>query len=102
MGEQPHPVTHGPSVGAQVHAQYPRLAIDHRHQARAGSKDGGLTGAVRSLQEHDLADTDIEIDAGQSGKAPEETDRTAETDNGLHGLGFNGTGAPVPPTNPLG
>ena len=86
----------GPAVdgAGRGRAPAPCRPID-RHQAGAGAQQRGLAGAVRALEQDDLAGRHVEIDAGQGGEATEERDGAAEVDDGLHGDVANGTGAPI-------
>ncbi len=84
MAQQPHQRSDRAPVGHQVHTQHAGLAVDHGHQARAGAQQRGLASSVGSLQQHDLAGCDVEVDAGQRGKATEQADRGAESDDGVH------------------
>ena len=97
--EQADERTDGPAVGDQVDAEDQGVALGDGHESCTGAQQGGLASTVGSLQQHDLASGHVEIDAGQCGKATEQTDRSAESDDGVHEQP-NGTGGPRSATNP--
>src|SRR3954468_7374026 len=96
MAEQPNRAADRTPVDAQVVPEHLGLPLDHRQQARAGTQQGGLAGAVRSLEQHDLAAGDVEVDAGEGGEAAKESNGGPEADGGGHGDGTNGTGGRGP------
>jgi sortase A len=73
------------AVLAEVVAEDDGVAPHDRHQPGDRSEHRRLAGAVRPSEEHDLPGGDVEVDAGQCGEPPQEADRGAEVDGGVHG-----------------
>ena len=84
MTEQRHLTPDGSAVAPEVVAEDRRLAPNHGHQAGDGAEQGRLAGAVGAADQHDLAGSDVEVDAGEGGETAEQADRGAEVDDGVH------------------
>ena len=84
-------VTHEREVATGAAAVLGEIVAEHRglpgverHQPGQEPQQGGLPGTVRPREQDDLAAGDVEIDTGQRGKAPQEADGRAETDDDRH------------------
>ena len=82
--EQPDRPSHGSAVGHQIVAQHLGPAGLNPQQAGADPQQGRLAGAVGSLDEHDLALTDLEIGARERRKPAEQGDDALERNDGHH------------------
>ena len=74
VGEQADPAADRPGVGRDVHTEDPRLAAGHPSQPGTGTQQRRLPGAVGTAKQDDLALTDRQVDASESGKPVEEHD----------------------------
>ncbi len=88
MTEQPDPSADGTGLASvgEILTEHAGRAPGDGQQAGAQPQEGGLAGAVRAAQEHDLTGRDLQIDPGQCGKAAEERHRAAELDDRFHGV----------------
>ena len=84
VAEQAHLGPDGAPVRRQVDAEHDGLAPAHRHEPGAQPQERGLAGAVRSLQQHDLAPLDPQGGAGQGREAAEHHHGVAEVDHRFH------------------
>ena len=73
----------------------PPLLLQERRANEAGAhpQQAGLTGTVGALEQNDLALGNVEVDASQDGKPPEEGDCRPEADGTGHGKRNHATGA---------
>jgi hypothetical protein len=87
MPEHPHLAADGRGVAPEVMAENHGLAGGHRQQAGAGPQNRRLARPVGSLRERRSRRGDGEVDAGQGGEPPGQSDSGTEGDCGSHGLG---------------
>ena len=99
MAEQPDPATDRPPVAPEVGPEHGGLAGDDRDEARASAQQRGFAGPVGATEEHDLAASHVEIDAGQGRETSEQRDRGPETHDRVHDDGREATGGPPQPPN---
>jgi len=85
VAQQPDSAADGAWVGAQVVAEHPRLAADHRHEPGQGAQDRGLACAVGPAEEDDVAARHVEVDPGERRESSEQRHGVAEVDDRLHG-----------------
>ena len=78
MTEEPDSGSHCARVGRKVAPEHDSLTGRQVSEPGAESEQGGLAGAVRTPDEHDLARRDVEVDSGERGEAPEQRDRRGE------------------------
>jgi len=97
MAEHADAAADRPAVDAEVAAEDDAFAFDEGYETGADAEEGGLAGAVGPADEDDLARGDVEVDAGEGGKAAEEGDGAPEVDYWAH---MSGPKLPVPPPVP--
>ncbi len=84
MTEQADSGPHGPGIAHQIASEHGRLAGRDMREPGAQPEQRGLAGAVRTSDEDDLSGRDIEVDSGERREAPEQRDRRAKVDDGVH------------------
>ncbi len=86
MTEQADPTADGAGLApvGQIVTEHAGLPSGDREQPGAEPQKGGLAGAVRAAQEHDLTGRDLEVDPRKGGEPAQERHRTAELDDGFH------------------
>jgi hypothetical protein len=78
--------THRPAIASEVVTEDRRLALHDGNESGARPQKGRLARAVRALHEHDFTRGDVEVDAGQGGKAAEKGDGGVKMDDdSVHG-----------------
>ena len=75
------------AVDREVVPEHGRMAADHRKQPGAEPQDAGLPGTVGTLEQHDLAALDAQIDPGQHRERSEDGHDAAQVDDGGDGAG---------------
>ena len=70
--------------------EHPHLPASEPGEAGAGAQQGGLAGAVRPAEQHDLTPHDVEVDAGEGGEAVQEHDGAGELHRRLDRCGVGG------------
>ena len=94
MAQEPNRAPHAPAIAPQIVAEHLGGAFGDRQQARAGTQEAGLAGAIGPLEQQDPAPFDVEIDAGEGGEAAKKGNGGPEADGRGHGDAANATGGP--------
>ena len=71
------------ALGGEIEAEHACRAAHEREQAGAQPQQARLAGAVRALQQDDLAPIDTQRGAGEPGKATDHGNRVVELDDGI-------------------
>lgn len=101
MTDETEMAAYRPPVDPKVMTEDECRAFDDWFQAGAGAQEGGFPGTVRPRQEHDLADSHVEVDAREGWVASEQADGGAEVDSEGHAGAPRLPGPPpVPPRRP--
>ncbi len=101
MADETELTANRPAVDPEVMTKDDCRAFEDWFQSGAGAQQGGFPGAVRSRQEHDLADSNVEVDAREGWVASEQADGGAEVDSEGHaGRPRLPVPPPVPPRRP--
>ena len=84
VAEEADASAHRPRIASEIASEDDRLAGRHVRQPGTEPQQGGLAGAVGASDEDDLTRRDVEVDSGERGEAPEQRDRRAKVDDGVH------------------
>ena len=84
MAEQANPAAHCLTLSAQIATQQHGLATRQRQQPSAQTQQGGFTGTIGSLQQHNLPAVHGEVDPSQYGKLTEDCNCVGKVHDRIH------------------